>query len=294
MDKENLFGEPDIPVDVSELGILRNVELECPGVYSVIVETEIDLNGIPVLEGYYLVLDGTPISQEARKYGMPLQNSQGIVFRQTQEDGGGKIVEYEILKYKVIHHIPLPEGETLHEFAIYAAELYPEYFGMLPVPTLTPWGYTTRHRTLENGIYWIKTDQCEEVLAVCHPVWEIELSSGVLNRARQTDCDTEHDIDNTLGYQFFTKKESCVVIFELLPCRSKWLSSGLVNLSALMNAILEYWPEYAVSYNLYEQSGLNDGAGLFLRSMGIEVELNDSVDRIISLTPGAGTDFLRW
>ena len=61
-----------------------------------------------------------------------------------------------------------------------------------------------------------------------------------------------------------------------------------------MNAILEYWPEYAVSFNAHEQAGLNDGAGLFLRSLGIEVELSSSVDRMITLTPGAGTDYIMF
>ena len=31
MDNENLFNELDLPIDVSELGELRNVEMECPG-----------------------------------------------------------------------------------------------------------------------------------------------------------------------------------------------------------------------------------------------------------------------
>ena len=61
-----------------------------------------------------------------------------------------------------------------------------------------------------------------------------------------------------------------------------------------MNAILECWPEYVVTFNAHEQSGFNDGAGLFLRSLGIEVELSGSVERMITLTPGAGTDYLRW
>ena len=67
-----------------------------------------------------------------------------------------------------------------------------------------------------------------------------------------------------------------------------------MDLPTLMNAILEYWPEYALSFNAHEQAGLNDGVGLFLRSMGIDVELSGSVEHVISLTPGAGIDFLRW
>ena len=164
--------EIDLPVDVSELGELQRVELECPDVYYLAVKLETDCCPFPM--EYYLVLDGAPISKEAKGY------------------------------------------------------------------------------------------------------------------------DTEHGINHTLGYKFFSQKQSCVVIFELLQYHSEWLTNGRVDLPALMNAILEYWPEYAVSFNAHEQAGLNDGAGLFLRSMGINVELSGSVERMITLTPGAGIDFLRW
>ena len=227
---------------------------------------------------YYLVLDSAHISKEAKKYGTPLENGQGLVFSLEQEGSGAKIIEYEIFKYRVLHHLPLPGNETLHGCAIYAAELYPEYFGMLPVPALTPWGYTTRHCALASGIYWVETDQCEEVLAVSHPVWAADLSGSVLRHAHQTDYDTEHGINRTLGYKFFSKRVSCVVIFELLQYHSEWLTDGRVDMSALMNAILEYWPEYAVTFNAHEQAGLNDGAGLFVRSMGIEVGLKSSAE----------------
>ena len=292
MDEDRLLDETNLPVDVSELGELVSAELECPGVYYLAVKLETDRFPFPM--EYYLVLDGAPISKEAKGYGIPLENSQGLVFSLEQDGSGAKIIEYEIYKYRVLHHLPLPGNETLHGCAVYAAELYPEYFGMLPVPTLTPWGYTTRHRALSSGIYWIETDQCVEVLAVSHPAWAADLSGGVLRHARQTDYDTEHGINRTLGYKFFSQKQSCVVIFELLQYHSEWLTSGRVDLPALMNAILEYWPEYAVSFNAHEQAGLNDGIGLLLRSIGIEVELSGSVERMISLTPGAGIDFLRW
>ena len=276
----------------NQLGEINCWKEECPDVYYLSVLP--DAKDAIFCTEYYLVLNNAPISKEARGYGTLLKNGQGLVFPLEQAGSGSKIVEYEILRYKVAHHIPLPEGESLHACAVYAAELYPEYFGMLPVPTLTPWGYTMRHRALASGIYWIETDHCEEILAVSHPVWESDLSDSVLHHARQTDYDTEHGIDHTLGYQFFTKRASYVVIFELLQYHPEWLTDGRVDLSALMNAILEYWPEYAVTFNSHEQAGLNDGVGLFLRSMGVEVELRGSVERMITLTPGVGTDFLRW
>ena len=292
MDLKKPFDGEKPPVDVSELGELCSAELECPRVYHLAVKPETDHCPFPM--EYYLVLDGAPISKEAKRYGTPLENSRGLVFSLEQEDSGAKIIEYEIFKYRVLNHLPLPGNETLHGCAVYAAELYPEYFGMLPVPALTPWGYTTRHRALASGIYWIETDQCLEVLAVSHPAWAADLSGSVLRHARQTDYDTEHGINRTLGYKFFSKEVSCVVIFELLQYHSEWLTDGRVHLPALMNAILEYWPEYAVTFNAHEQAGLNDGAGLFLRYMGIEVELSGSVERMITLTPGVGTDYLRW
>ena len=43
-----------------------------------------------------------------------------------------------------------------------------------------------------------------------------------------------------------------------------------------------------------EQSGLNDAMAMLLRAMGVDVEPEGSVERMIALTPGAGTDFLRW
>ena len=284
--------EVALPVDVSELGELVSAELECPGVYYLAVVSEGDHCPFPM--EYYLVLDSAPVSNEARGYGTPLENGQGLVFSLEQEGSGAKIIEYEIYRYRVAHNLPLPEGESLHGCAVYAAESYPEYFGMLPVPALTPWGHTTRHHALSSGIYWIETDLCVEVLAVSHPAWAADLSKCVLRHARQTDYDTEHGINHTLGYKFFSQKQSCVVIFELLQYHSEWLTDGRVYLPALMNAILEYWPEYALSFNAHEQAGLNDGVGLFLRSMGIEVELSGTVERVISLTPGAGIDFLRW
>ena len=178
--------------------------------------------------------------------------------------------------------------------AVYGAEIYPEYFGMLPVPSLTPWGYTIRHRTLDSGIYWIETDQCEEVLAVAHPAWAADLSKSVLRHARQLSYDIDHDINQTYGYQFFPKKESCVVIFELLQTRPKWRTSGSIRLPELMNAIWTNYPEYAMSFNAHEQAGLNDGAGMFLQSMGVDIDLKSSEENMIKLNPDVGVDFLHW
>ena len=78
MDEDRLLDEINLPVDVSELGELVSAELECPGVYYLAVKLETDRCPFPM--EYYLVLDGAPISKEAKGYGTSLENSQGLVF----------------------------------------------------------------------------------------------------------------------------------------------------------------------------------------------------------------------
>ena len=63
---------------------------------------------------------------------------------------------------------------------------------------------------------------------------------------------------------------------------------------ALMNALWEFYPEYVTMHNLQEQAGLHDGLGLMLRSIGGETELARSDENMISVSPGAGTEYLRF
>ena len=135
-----------------------------------------------------------------------------------QDDASGwRIIDYELGKHRVKNH--LPQEQTLHDIALDAAEYHPEYFGAYPVPFHTPRGYTTRHWTLANGIYWLETDLCEEVLAVCYPLWTAELSAAVERLGEQTEHDKVQGIHKTLGYIFFPAQISCIPIYELMQTR---------------------------------------------------------------------------
>ena len=290
MNRENNSGEIDLPVDVSELGEIKIVTEECPGVYYLAAQHEDSYSLIP--DEYYIVLESAPISTDARKYGVPLKCGGGLMYSISQGDTGSKIIEYELLRYRSAHGLALSEREGLHACAIFGAELHPSYFGMLPVPLLTPWGYTTRSRTLSNGVYLLETDQCAETLAVCYPIWQGDLSEAALRYAYQTDYDKDRGIENTLGYQFFPQSAICVAIFELLERHPEWLDEHKINLPALMNAIWKGCPEYAMAYNVGEQKGHHDALGLLLRTLDYEVELNSSEKHLIFINPDAGTDFL--
>ena len=202
----------------NELGKILQWEKECPGVYylGVLPEDE-DGNGLE----YYAVFENAPISQEVRTMGKRLETVPAWVYLLDSEEGPRWAVYYEILKYKTMHSHPLPEGESLQDAALYGMELCPDYFGTYPVPPQTPWGRTLRHRPLDNGIYWMETDQCAEVLAVSYPMWEGELSEGVQTSAQRLDHEGE------LGYLYFSKQAACVAIWELLRTRSELTTLGL-------------------------------------------------------------------
>ena len=120
-----------------ELGKILQWEEECPGVYYIGVLPDGGTG-----QEYYLVLENAPISQEARTMGRRLETVLALVYLLDSEEGPRWAVYYEILKYKMLHGLPLPEGESLRNAALYGMELCPDYFGTYPVPPLTPWGYT--------------------------------------------------------------------------------------------------------------------------------------------------------
>lgn len=265
-----------------ELGEIHRWEEECPGVYYLAV-----LPDTANAEEYYIVLEDASISQEVRAMGRPLQSAPVLTYRLDSEDGAYTAVKYEVLKYLTLHGLPLPEDSSLLDAALFGAERCPNYFGAYPVPLCTPWGRTLRHRPLDNGVYWIETEQCVEVLAVCYPVWDGELSEGLLEIGRKLEAEGD------MGYLYFLREAACVAVWELLRTRSELIDAGLIRKPELMNAIWRYQPGYALGYNAQEQAGLHDVLGLLLYALGVEDrELKGSPEYMIAMDPETGTDFI--
>jgi len=168
-------------------------------------------------------------------------------------------------------------------------ELHPKYFGTFPVPQLTPWGYTLRHKVLTNGLYWIETDTFQKVLAVCFPMYDA-LSSSALNLSHQIDYGKKYGLESAMGYKFFSEKDSCIPLFELLEPHAEW--QDCINIPALKNAIFKYHTEYAVKHNARETQGLNDHFGKLINSIYGDYELQGSEDNLITICEQAGTKFL--
>lgn len=272
-----------------ELGEVTDWTELCPGVY--ILTLQPDPDSVYPCREYYLVLPDAPISQEARALGKALDGIPGLLYAiNPPREGGWTAVLYELCKLGAAQGGFIPKGWSLTDAAMEGMELCPAYFGAFPVPPRTPWGWTLRHRALDNGVYWIETSQCKTVLAVCNPVWEAELSEGVIRVGKKLAY-RESD-DEELSYLFFEHEISCVAIFELLATREEWLSTGLIRGPELMNAIWKYAPMYATAYNTGEQAGFHDILSILLKMLGEDSEPQGRVENMISVNPDAGTDFI--
>lgn len=256
-DEEELYGE------------ICYGELICPGVYYVFTK----FDGLRIGGEYLVVTANSPaISSAARAFCIPLLVGNAVLCKKEYYDKGSHVIAYEAYKYLVEHNLPLPEGCSLKEEKIWGMEVCPEYFGEFPIPTETPWGIAVQHDRLENGLYWLRTEKVGWVLAIAYPFCS-DMSEKAEDLAVLTDYDQRYGIENTLGYRFYTYETSCIPLFELIEYED--VLGGRVNIAALKNAVLKFYPDYAWDVTVGRVEG------------HIAIFANE----IISETPGVGIDF---
>lgn len=260
----------------------RAIEIreECPGVRYLCAET---YEGIAA-EYYIVERAGVVIPNEAKQYGTPCEDRPDLLmYDLNAETSGRAIIEYEIRKYLSSHRQPQPDDETLSEFAEYAAELHPEYFGALLPPQITPLGKTLRWRGLINGVYLHETDQCELLISVCPPLCREDLSTYVQGIGLLAqEC------------LLFPERDACIALFELEQSYPTLRTAKQISWPALETAIWKYHPTYAVAHNIREQSGHNDSAANLLTTLGVEVEEQISPERLITLSSEQVTGYLHF
>jgi len=280
----------NLPLDLGELGTVVEAEPVIPNVYDAVLEQP----ETGTTEAYIVSTRADGISRSAKRYGKTAPGCPELLVYLEDETGDPRcIISYELFRYKILHKLPLPEGETIRSIAATGAEMYPKYFGFYPAPFLTPWGCTTRNKVIANGLFWLETERCYRGLAVGCPKYD-DLSSGAAALAEQPDDGPGFPKDHMPGYLFFKEIDSCVPLFELLILGGDELLFCEIDRAALMNAIYQFHPEYAAQHNMNEQAGRNDGVGLLLRSMGADVELQSNPERLISLTEQTGTEFITF
>lgn len=146
----DLLAPRNLPLELGELGTVTEAELIMPGVYDAILECS--ETGLAV-EAFIVLSNAGEISAAAKRYGKTDSDYPDLLVYSENETGNTRyIVGYELFRYKILHHLPLLEGETIRGIAAVGAEMYPDYFGRYPVPFHTPWGCTTRHKIIANGL----------------------------------------------------------------------------------------------------------------------------------------------
>ena len=262
----------DLPFDLTaELGEIEGAELLSPGVYFLASKKEADYP-----EVYVVTADAPAISEKARSYGQELPGHPDLRLYELDRPGSGRyIIDFELRRYRMKCHLPEIEDEdSLYTAALYGAEEHPDYFGTFPVPSLTPRGYTVRHKTILNGVYWLETDRCEEMLAVCYPIWQADITIPEQKQGEQLEYEQVRGIDNTMGYLFFPKQSSAIPLYDLSQVHPEIKESGVVDMAALLNAICELYPEYTAMHN--------------------EEESKYGCSNFIEKTPDAGTEFVKF
>lgn len=270
-----------LPALEEEVGEIKSVKEYSPGVYHIDAIREEQF-----LREYFAVLDTAPMAEKVRPYGKELDGLR--LYDLENISSGWQIVQYEISKYSITEkRKPIPE-DLFRDIGLHAMEVHPEYFGTFPVPFHTPHGFTLRYRALANGIYWLETSECEELLAVCFPIWNAELSAAAELCGEITEYDKASPIKRPTPYRFFPKRFSCVPLYELMETREEW-DGTVISRPALMNAIWENMPEYAMRLN--GQSTPKTKIA-FWEDMGLEMMPQTDGRHIIGMFPEAGTDFL--
>lgn len=240
----------DLPFDLTaELGEVVAAELKSPGVYYIRAKKEEDTPDYPEL--YVVTADAPAISEKARTYGQEYPGHPDLrVYNIGQPGSGRHVIDFEIRRYQIKCHLPeIEHADSLYAAALYGAEEHPDYFGAFPVPFFTPRGNTVRHKTILNGVYWLETDRCEEMLAVCYPIWQADITIPEQHQGEQLEYDRIQGIDNSLGYLFFSKQSSAIPLYELSLLYPEIRENGAVDMAALQNVICRSYPEYATIHN---------------------------------------------
>lgn len=260
-------------VDETRLGTLVTAKECCPGVYYLATKRDKRL----FCDEYYAVVenyDGKAISKETIFYGK-LSNG-AYYFEYGRDNSGWDLVEFELLRYQIKYGTSVwgLTDDDLYCRAIYAAELYPDYFGSYIPPRLTPYGQTLRYKTVTNGIYFLETDQCVWLLAICYPIWEGGISD--VARCRGKICkETQALAGEQFNYLFFTADCCASVIYELSQMDHVYYEGFMQFIASddeLVAAMWETCPEYIITHNYLEQAGQGRGNYLdrLLSEFGVE------------------------
>ena len=112
MDKEaQLLSPESLPLDLGDLGVITEVNLVMPGVYDAILES---LETGAAAEGFVVLRSAAEISAIAKGYGKCSPDYPELLIYTEDSTGNSRyIIGYELFRYRILHQLALPEGESI-------------------------------------------------------------------------------------------------------------------------------------------------------------------------------------
>jgi len=244
--------ELELKLPKNQWGEIVQTSEECPGVYHIATQSPEQ----PSFREFYAVLpEAVPdiISEEALRYGTAVDG--GHLFEYDAKGNGWDIITYELMRYHVKEGNLLGENQSLYSTAIYAAERYPDYFGGMIPPRVTPWGLTIRVKKAAEGIFFLETEGCHWVLAVANPIWDVDLSDYVVTLGEY--CDDDQSMGEYEAQYLYFQRDLCApAIYELLDRKEyQGLLAFVPSREVLETKVYCQSPDYAVWHNALQISG---------------------------------------
>jgi len=267
-EKKNNYGGVSLPFRLREevWGEIKTAEEEGPGVFYIATQREEDLL---CRELYAVTSSAIPdvISEEVIGYGKDCEDV--FLFEYGVEGSGWDLVKYELLRYRVRHHLPLGVDDSLYSYAVFCIDQYPTYFGSPIPPRNTPWGLTIRHKKVFEGAYFLETDKGIWAFALSYPVWNTVLSD--FSQKFGTLCASDEAFGVEEARYLYFEGDSCApALYELLNnAQYQGILNYITSKEVLEAHLYAFFPLYAAWHNLVEQSGWGKEA-CFCKLLGLD------------------------
>lgn len=253
-------------LDCKKWGDIVRANEEGPGIFYLATKDESHL----VCREFYAVFpEASPqiISKDALTYGTACGD---ILLFEYGKRGGWELIEFELERYRMKRGIA-DKPHSIYCTALYAAEKYPEYFGGVTPPRVTPEGLVLRAKKVYDGIFFLETERCQWMLAVSYPIWNCDLTEYTQRLGQNCKQDQDTGAEEA-EFLYFSEDACAPALYELLACKEYGIDEYITSRQALETALNLQFPAYVIQHNALEMTGHGQGDIIFnvLKALGCE------------------------
>lgn len=239
-----------IPFDEEKWGVIVHWEAPSPGIFALETRKYDSLFLVDVEH------NGGVVSDEAFQYAKATADGYAYF----QAGGGKEIIEYELMRKRLMLPFPTQPEQELRELvsiAHYGAEEYPGYFGPWVPSLLTPFGRMTRYREVDRGIWFVEAGT-RWYLSLCYAQYEELTPQAQKNAVGSNGAPNGHLMENV----FWPLAHCAPAVYDLLTGHRDKLLPFLTSEAALRRCLLKHFQEFAALRSIEEPE---DGPVQFLK-----------------------------